>query len=262
MRDFTLSSYRNLLQALKGYRFISYADYCNNRDVYSASSDRFVILRHDVDLKAHNSLVTARIESEYGIRATYYFRTVPESNDSSVIEAIASLGHEIGYHYEDLTTCNGDVDAAYRSFCENLGYFRQFAPVETICMHGSPKSKWDSKDIWKVYDYHKLGIAGEPYFDTDFSSVFYLTDTGRCWDGYKVSLRDRIPEYQDKWVDAGLVYHSTDDIVAAASSGILPQHIMITTHPQRWNDSFGAWMTEFAAQKCKNLVKYLLNRLR
>ena len=36
-------------------------------------------------------------------------------------------------------------------------------------------------------------------FDVDFSQLFYLTDTGRCWDGYKVSVRDKIPVYQDQW---------------------------------------------------------------
>ncbi len=59
-------------------------------------------------------------------------------------------------------------------------------------MHGSPVSKWDSRLIWKKYDYKKLGIIGEPYFDVDFSKVLYLTDTGRRWDGEKVSIRDKI----------------------------------------------------------------------
>ncbi len=36
------------------------------------------------------------------------------------------------------------------------------------------------------------GIIGEPYFDVDFSRVFYLTDTGRRWDGDAVSVRDKV----------------------------------------------------------------------
>ena len=125
----------------------------------------------------------------------YYFRAVPESWDEDIIKLIALLGHEIGYHYESLTTCNGDVDAAYKDFCTNLERLRKIVPVRSICMHGSPRSPFDSKDIWKKYDYHKLGIENEPYLDTDFSKVFYLTDTGRRWDGYKVSVRDKIPQY-------------------------------------------------------------------
>ena len=78
-------------------------------------------------------------------------------------------------------------------------------------MHGSPKSKWDSRDLWKHYDYHQLGIDTEPYLDTDFSKVFYLTDTGRRWDGYKVSVRDKIPVFQEQWVEKGWVIRNKEE---------------------------------------------------
>lgn len=236
--DFTLTKYRELLTALKDY------------------GD--VILRHDVDLKPQNSLKTAQIESELGWKATYYFRAVPESWDESIILEIASLGHEIGYHYESLTTCNGDMEAAYRDFCMNLEALRKLVPVSSICMHGSPKSKWDSRDLWKQYDYHILGISYEPYFDMDFSKYFYLTDTGRRWDGFKVSVRDRIPQYQDEWIKKGWVYHSTDDIIKAVVKGTLPKNLMITTHPQRWTDNRTAWVMELVSQTMKNVVKRVI----
>ena len=86
--DFTLAKYKELLGAL---------DDCDQ-----------VALRHDVDRKPENSLATARIEREMGWKAVYYFRAVPESWNESVILQIASLGHEIGYHYESLTTCQGN----------------------------------------------------------------------------------------------------------------------------------------------------------
>ena len=77
------------------------------------------------------------------------------------------------------------------SFSENLEKLRKIVPVKTICMHGSPMSRWDSRLLWKYYDYHDFGIVGEPYFDIDFDEVFYLTDTGRRWDGEGVSVRDK-----------------------------------------------------------------------
>lgn len=237
--DFTLTKYKELLVALKGYGDIT--------------------LRHDVDLKPLNSLATAKIESELGWKAVYYFRAVPESWDEDVIRQIAALGHEIGYHYESLTTCNGDVDAAWADFKKNLAKLAVVIgrPVTKICMHGSPKSKWDSKDIWRKYDYRSVGVEYEPYLDTDFSKTFYLTDTGRRWDGYKVSVRDRIPEYQELWSKAKLTYHSTDDVIRAIRGGNLPKTVMFTTHPQRWNDGFGPWICELALQNAKNMVKRL-----
>ena len=128
-------------------------------------------------------------------------------------------------------------------------------------MHGAPTSKYDGKDLWKKYNYKDLGIIGEPYFDIDFSTLFYLTDTGMMWDGYKVSVRDKIPVYQDIWVKEGKIYHTSDNIISAIG-GNLPARIMITTHPQRWTDSFTAWAKEFVMQNLKNVVKRIMLKVR
>ncbi len=242
--DFTLIKFQELLTTLKTYPF------------------ELLKLRHDVDLKPQYSLRTAKMEAETGLYGVYYFRAVPESWDEKVISMISMLGHEIGYHYESLTTCNGDIDKAYKDFCGNLEQLRKIVPVKSICMHGSPRSPYDSKDIWKKYDYHELGIENEPYLDTDFSKTFYITDTGRRWDGYKVSVRDKIPQYQDIWTSHGLVYHSTDDILAALAQGSFPRNVMFTVHPQRWASFGPAWCKELLMQNAKNIVKRLIVKKR
>lgn len=236
MMDFTLNKYKELLSSLNGYGYVA--------------------LRHDVDKKPLNSLKMAEIEAEMGWKATYYFRV--STMDERIIKEIAALGHDIGYHYESLTATNGNVDAAYDDFQHNLEKLRRIAPVTKICMHGSPRSPYDSKDIWKKYDYHTLGIDSEPYLDTDFSKTFYLTDTGRRWDGYKVSVRDKVPVYQEKWNEAGLVFHSTDDVIDGLKDGKIPHNLMITTHPQRWNPFGAAWLKELASQNAKNLIKRII----
>lgn len=250
--DFTRQKYRELIAQLKrsSYEFITYADYCGGK-----LPQRFVILRHDVDLKPLNSLGVSKDEKEIKAKATYYFRAVPESWDEVVIKEIAAMGHEVGYHYESLTTCKGDVQKAFGDFSMNLERLRELAPVSTICMHGSPRSPYDSKDIWKQYSYKELGILGEPFLTTDFSKMLYLTDTGRRWDGYKVSVRDKIEGYQKQWNEKGWSFHSTDEIIKALKENILPGQLMITTHPQRWNDFGIAWIKELLIQNIKNVVK-------
>ncbi len=242
--DFTLQKYSQLLKALK------------------ASGISFQ-LRHDVDLRPHNSLVVAEMENKLGLKAVYYFRMVPESYNKAIVKAIYALGHEIGYHYESLTTCRGDIEEAYRDFCDNLAKLRQTVPINKICMHGSPRSPYDSRDLWKHYDYRSLGIDYEPYFDTDFAHTLYLTDTGRRWDGYNVSVRDKIPQYQELWENKGLVFHTTDDIIKQLNnpSSTLRQSryaMLITTHPQRWNPFGLAYVKEYVIQLLKNSVKKLL----
>lgn len=254
--DFTLKIYKQLLESLlsTGYKFVPFGDYCAESSDYSGG--KFVMLRHDVDLKAENSLATAKIEHSLGVRASYYFRVVPQSNKPEIIKAIAGLGHEIGYHYEDMAICGGDTEKAIEHFKDKLQYFRQFYPVKTICMHGAPRSKYDGKDLWKKYDYRDYGIIGEPYFDVDFNQLFYLTDTGRCWDGSKFSVRDKV---QTTFTQT---YHTTSQIITAANESSLPNQIMITTHPQRWTDSKPQWLKELFLQNTKNIVKRIIISLR
>jgi hypothetical protein len=307
MPDFTLFTYRKLLSTLRdrNYTFQTFKNFIEN------PARRTIILRHDVDARAINSLQTALIEYEKEIRGTYFFRMVPESYDESIIKRIFALGHSIGYHYEDLSQCAKEVrkrecksriihvvqsmtqcawkgnivnrqkckyissknlippeeklvDLAMISFRKNLEKLRRVVPVETICMHGSPLSRWDNKLLWKFYDYKALGIIGEPYFDIDFNDVLYLTDTGRRWDGDSVSVRDKILSHSLQIKRSNKVphklfkYKSTFDIIHAAREGSLPDKIMITIHPQRWTNDPKLWLLELISQKVKNSIKYFI----
>ena len=255
--DFTVKKYRELLVALqnKGYIALTFNEY-----LQQSHPERFIILRHDVDKKPKNSLTTARLEASLGMKASYYFRAVPESWDEPIIKEITSLDHEVGYHYESLATCNGNLAAALLDFENNLNKLRELAPVTTICMHGSPRSQWDNRDIWKNKSYREFNIIGEPYLDTNFGDVLYLTDTGRCWDGDHVSRRDKIPQYQDEWTAKGWAWHTTPELIAAIRVNGLPAHVMITTHPQRWTNHIMFWWREKVLQNIKNRIKKLLVR--
>jgi len=144
------------------------------------------------------------------------------------------------------------IDEAYKLFCENLEQLRKLYPVKTICMHGSPRSTFDNRDIWKKYSYKDLGIVGEPYFDIDYNEVFYLTDTGRRWNKKNISVRDKVNSGFDIQVK------STKHLIQLVESAQLPNKIMINTHPHRWfNPGFG-WVKELVIQNIKNVVKYYL----
>lgn len=259
MKDFTLKTYRELLLTIqqRGYSFITFEDYCARRPV-----GNYVILRHDVDLRPHQSLATAQLENELNIRATYYFRIVPESNKPEYIRAIAELGHEIGYHYEDLNMTGGNVSQAFDNYQRNLLYFRQFYPVKTTSMHGSPREKTDNRDLWKSYDYHSFDIVGEPYFDfLNRNDVLYFTDTGGMWDGDKYNVRDRAVTPSDHPIQTDVPHiHSTTDLMAWFRESANQHPIMINTHPQRWTDDVVLWWKEKIAQTLKNQVKAMIKK--
>lgn len=253
-RDFTLETYRQFLEcALKqGYTLTSYEDYVTG----DYTDKKVMILRHDVDRQPQNSLDTSRIQYQLGVKGSYYFRMVPQSYQPLIIEKIRDLGHEIGYHYEDMAMHGGDPQKAIRAFEENLEKFKQFYPVKTICMHGSPMSKWDNRDIWKHYDYKEYGILAEPYFDIDWRKMLYITDTGRQWNRTSSSVRDK--------VDSPFDFHfsSTFELMDAFRRQELPDHIMQNIHPQRWSDGLFSWSKELVVQNAKNQVKRIIVKVK
>jgi hypothetical protein len=302
--DFTIKSYNRFLTTLinAGYSFQPFAEFLERPE------KKVIMLRHDVDAKKQNSFRFAEIQNRLGICGTYYFRMVPQSFDEEVIRKIAAMGHEVGYHYEDMDFAGSRfkvqglrlveetlIDEAIKIFEENLMKLRQLVTIKTICMHGSPRSPFDNKAVWKKYDYRDFGITGEPYFDIDFNEVFYLTDTGRMWDGEKVSVRDKVQGSRFKVQGyAGVIsnqqpettlrqaqgyargtrgqepatsnkqpaatnnfphFHSTSQIITSAEKGVLPDRIMFTFHPQRWTDNPAEWLWELGFQNLKNVVK-------
>ena len=246
--DFTQKIYKELLESLKdeGYTFQTFEQFVQNPD------KKVVVLRHDVDKLPQNGLDLAKIEHSLGLQASYYYRIVKESNQPRLIEAVRDLGHEIGYHYEDLTLAKGDKTKAIEMWEKNLAYFRRFYPVTTACMHGSPMSKWDNRLIWEDHNYKDYGIIAEPYFDIDYHEVFYITDTGRSWNSTGVSVRDKV----DSGFHIGV--ESTHHFISLVKAGELPSKIIINTHPQRWFDPGFGWFRELVMQNLKNQVKRLI----
>lgn len=250
MKDFTVATYEKLLDALiqAGYQSQTFCDFTQNPHA------KAVILRHDVDRFPVNSLVFARLEAKLGLQASYYFRVVPQSLHPGIILSIARLGHEIGYHYEDMDLAGGREVDAITMFTQNLQKLRKLARIDTICMHGSPLSKYDNRDLWKQFDYHDYSIIGEPYFDLDYDKVFYITDTGRRWNNTDASIRDKVESaFQIRIAD-------THHLIELIKAGELPNQIMINTHPQRWNDAWLPWVVELVVQSLKNQIKKIISR--
>jgi len=275
--DFTQDIYKSLLEILKlrNYTFQSFQTHLEQpkQEAHLLTNSSLIIMRHDVDRIANNALELAQYENSIGIRGTYYFRVVPESFDLDIMNKIADLGHEIGYHYEDVDLVlklnpsllpvtsklvyNEDgqsknptdalIDAAYESFCKNLELFRKEFDIKTICMHGSPRAKYDNKIIWEKYNYKDLGLIGEPYYDINFNEFAYFTDTGRRWNGNKVSVRDKVNSKFD------FNFKSTQEIIDNIDK--LPDKVMFTIHPERWHNRPFPWLKELALQNLKNLIK-------
>ncbi len=253
MKDFSLKIYKELLQTFKkkNYKFQTFQQYLLN------PLQQVILLRQDVDDKKLNSLQFAEIQADLGISSTFYFRIVPESFDEEVIKKIYNLGHEIGYHYEDMDFANGNPEKAIQFFEKHLQKLRNVAPISTLCMHGSPKSKYNNKDVWKRYNYKNYDLIGEPYFELDFNQIAYYTDTGRSWNGKKFSIRDKTNATKQF-----PMYQTTFQLIEAIENNTFPTQAMLNFHPQRWTDNALDWYKEYIFQNAKNQVKFALIKLR
>jgi hypothetical protein len=287
--DFTLKAYHGLLLALKerDYAFLPFVNFARyGEELLSLESSRLlsfynelmkkplnstvhflVVIRHNVDRNPENALKLAELESKLRIYGTYYFRIVDESFNSDIIKKIADMGHEIGYHYEDvelsiknsklkIKKLNEDelIEKAYESFCSNLEKLRKLADIKTIYMHRPSSQKYDNRIIWQKYDYRALGIVAAAYFDIDWNEFAYFTDFGRRWDGRSLNLKDRLEGKQPNAVIGkhGFMFNlkSTKDIIN--NVGMLQDKIMFTVHPELWNDSFLPWIKGFIYYNIRN----------
>ncbi len=104
-REFTYDIYYELASAIKeaGYTPFPFIDIISNGHI----CEKYVVMKHDVDKLPKNALQMADIENSIGIKTSYYFRSVDRVYDETIIVKIAELGHEVSYHYEDLSLCNG-----------------------------------------------------------------------------------------------------------------------------------------------------------
>lgn len=255
-RDFTFEMYEQLLRAGldAGYEHITVREYLSAEQL----PNEFIIHRHDVDRKPENSLAMARLEAEHGISSTYYFRTIRKTLKPELIAAIEELGHEIGYHYEDMDRADGDVEKAHESFAEQLGRLREIATIDTVCMHGNPLTAYDNRDMWSgVETFNEYGLLGEAYLSMDFVDVTYFSDTGRTWKDGGLKVKDNPVGESHKNVQVD----STDELVGLVNR-IEESRFYLLSHPNRWATTTPEYVTEYSKDAVTNVGKRVINLVR
>jgi hypothetical protein len=197
-----------------------------------------------------NALKMAKIENKKGISATYYFRTGKKVLKPHIIKEIKELGHEIGYHYENLSKAKGDYLLAIQMFEKELDKLREICEIKTICMHGSSLSQWDNRDLWKKYDFKDYNILGEAYLSINFIDMFYASDSGGSWKNRGFRVRDIV---NSKYSESFKI-NCTNDLMAVIENKHIKK-MYILAHPDRWNDSAINWSFEYISKKVRNVGK-------
>jgi hypothetical protein len=160
--DFTLDSYRSLLErTLAAYPCAGF-DVVGDPDL---AGRRFCLLRHDIDISPARALAVARIEAELGARSTYtvlltgrfYNPFEPEVRDTLL--EIASLGHEMGLHFDAVwhgIEDEGGLGAAIGWQAATLGRLLGGPEIRMFSFHDTNAFTMDCKapiyaGLWNAY---------------------------------------------------------------------------------------------------------------
>ncbi len=276
---FTFGSYRRLLDLIAEHE---YSVFGIEHILAARSGDelpdgRYVAIRHDVDYFPKRALTMAKVEAERGIAVTYYIRRKFFENSLDLVRDIAAMGHQIGYHYEEVDTHQKAPNLQIAR--DSVGFFigslldidKLGFAIRSVCAHGNPLTDVDNRQVVHLlrddtyldrlaFTYDKteikekvsdrlIGDASIDITGRDFD--LYIPDTGRFNPRY--NLKDRI----DDCPITGL--SNLGDLRKLLSSG-RHRRIYMNMHPDRWSGDPATWLFDFAFDTAKNLMKRFMGK--
>jgi hypothetical protein len=223
------AEYERFLRAAQesGYRVISLEDWV--AEGLPTEGEPTLILRHDVDQHPRSALRMASIESQLGLRSSWYLRW--RTAHPAVVHSLKRDGFQVGLHYETMTRIalergldeDSDelVEAGREELRSELATFESlFGPCRSAVPHG------DSR-IPNVHN--ALLLKGENC--ADYGLEYDGNEMMRGSD-LAVWLTDRIAA-EGGWME-GLDPH---EMFAEKTSPILT-----VTHPNNWASGPGLWL--------------------
>ena len=278
--DFTYKKYVEIVKAISKsqYKVITIKEYIQQLKL----PEKFIIIRHDVDLDPFHQVQFAKKEHDFGIKTSYYFRHVEKIYKENIIDEVHSLGHEVGYHYEVFTKAKGDPEKAIEIFRDELADFQKNWDSKTVCPHGGsfvdntdgyslknmikliPKifsgktvfSKHVNFNLWDDNSFEDFGIIGDAYRSVDFSDILYLSDTGRSWDN-KYKRLDKV----NSRVNPKFNIRKSDNIIDVIKKGSVDS-IYLLVHFEQWKNNFMDWVSWYAAQLVRRNGKKIIFKMK
>lgn len=174
--EFTYSSYSILVEKIraKGYIFSGYSD-C---DQYKKN----VIFRHDVDFSMKKAVDLANLESELGVKSTYFvllstdFYNIHSKYMMSCLEQIINLGHDLGLHFDETKYNFRCIEELSGKILQEIGILNKELGkdmIYAVSMHRPSECFLNSN----------LSIHGviNSYSDKFFKDYKYVSDSRMNW---------------------------------------------------------------------------------
>ena len=171
---FTYGHYRSALQFAQSasYRFLSFPD-----ALVAPPAEKYLLLRHDVDHSIESAEALAEIESDLGIRATYFVLPHGAYNvlgaAGEAVRRILDAGHWLGIHYDPSLYLRQGLPFPQSLHREaSLLEDRFGVPVSVAARHNPVTDPAFQADLSPLLD------AYAPEFAAD---IRYLSDSCQFW---------------------------------------------------------------------------------
>lgn len=230
MNRYTFDYFRDMLEfALHaGYEMMGCLDYFKAKSREELGSHTLV-LRHDMDRGVWRAKQMAEIESELGVRGTYFVRLhCPQYNAASfdgfvAIRAIAELGHELGLHDETLDFAAVSGEPPELVLERDIGILESLFGVDV--RGAAPHRDWsgcNNLDLWETHDPSDFGLDYVAYATLGlFAEALFVSQHGTGWKCY----------------DSGYLTGYTSDLLGHLRIGAKEKKSTICAliHPALWH---------------------------
>ena len=206
-------------------------------EILDQSTSQWLAIKHDVETNVSKALAIAKIEAKHKIRATYYVQAELLDDNYELLQEIASLGHELTYHYDVLDANGGDYEQAVKEFKSNIAKFKKYGfDVKTVCPHGNPvmiRDGWNSnKDFYRDTTVAKsfpdiLDMVVQLPNLLDYKYT-YISDAGYGWKEI-VNIEDN-----DVKNDGDVKIKGHKELLNIINE---KESLILSAHPHRWEKS-------------------------
>lgn len=220
------------------------------REVQS-NSDRYLVLKHDVETDVKRAHRLAAIEQRYGHRGSYYVQAylLSDAGNASLLKEIQEMGHEVSYHYDVMDACRGDLEAAILEFEKNRLLFEKHGlPIETVCQHGNPIVErvgyTSNRDFFRAERVRTLYPAISDimvnYKEQRGTEYRYYSDAGRRFKQIYDPLTNDLTDSSDRDIPY-------DSFAALCEAVCEEGNAIVSTHPHRYTRSSVIYRMKAAA---------------
>tara|TARA_Y100000590_G_scaffold199365_1_gene226389 strand:- start:225 stop:983 length:759 start_codon:yes stop_codon:yes gene_type:complete len=175
-KDINIKSYTTLLKLIRDnqYSAINF----NKLNDY----DKFIILRHDVDICLYSAYEMSKIENNHGINSTYFVMlhnplyNALSNNSICMLKDILNMGHSIGLHFDPSFYEIKTKNEFYKKIILELSVLSNFLDSKIYYISFHQPSPYNLDD-----EYFFKGEFESVYNKKYFKDIHYISDSCGNW---------------------------------------------------------------------------------